>query len=61
MAHSANGHIGTFNHVVQSLPDYSELIIALLILILLLVSIDEIIDFIYVVKDIFTYRGLPFN
>jgi hypothetical protein len=47
--------------MVQSLPDYSELLIALLILVLLLLSIDEIIDFIYVVKEIFTFKGMPFD
>jgi hypothetical protein len=46
---------------MQSLPDYSEMLIALLILILLLLSIDEIMDFLYVVKEIFTFKGMPFD
>ncbi|WP_177187984.1 hypothetical protein [Methanolobus profundi] len=58
---SANGNMSSFAHLVHSLPDYSELIIVLLILLLLLVSIDDIIDFFYVVKDIFSYKGMPFN
>ncbi len=61
MVHSANGHVGSFAHLMQSLPDYSELLIALLILILLLLSIDEIMDFLYVVKEIFTFKGMPFD
>ncbi|WMW22104.1 hypothetical protein RE476_12135 [Methanolobus mangrovi] len=61
MVHSANGHVGAFAHLVQSLPDYSELLIAILILVLLLLSIDEIMDFIYVVKEIFTFKGMPFD
>nr|WP_321496505.1 hypothetical protein [uncultured Methanolobus sp.] len=61
MAHSANGTMGSFAHVVQSLPDYSEFIIALLILILLLISMDEIMDFVYMIREIFTYKSMPFN
>ncbi|MDG6242829.1 MAG: hypothetical protein QCH31_00345 [Methanolobus sp.] len=61
MVHSANESMGSFAHIVQSLPDYSELIIALLILLLLLISLDEITDFIYMVREIFTFRGMPFS
>ncbi|MDI3486986.1 MAG: hypothetical protein PWQ51_1287 [Methanolobus sp.] len=61
MAHSANGTMGSFAHIVQSLPDYSELIIALMILVLLLISMDEIMDFIYMVRDIFIYKSMPFS
>ncbi|WP_094226836.1 hypothetical protein [Methanolobus psychrotolerans] len=61
MVYSSNGNVGSFAHLVQSLPDYSELLIALLILILLLVSMDAIVDFIYMVREIFTFKGMPFN
>ncbi|WMW24238.1 hypothetical protein RE474_09035 [Methanolobus sediminis] len=61
MAHSANGNMGSFAHIVQSLPDYSELIIALLILILLLLSMDEIMHFVYMVRELFTYNSMPFS
>ena len=60
MVHSANGDMGAFAHMLQSLPNYTELTIAILILMLLLVSLDEIIDFICFVKEMFTYRGMPF-
>lgn len=59
MVHSANGNMGTFAHLMQSLPDYSELIIAFLILLLLLVSIDEIMDFLCVVKEACVFKGMP--
>ncbi len=61
MVHATNGNVGTFAHILQSLPDYSELLIALLILILLLVSVDEIVDCIYMVREFFTFRGMPFS
>ncbi|WP_342306070.1 hypothetical protein [Methanolobus sp. ZRKC5] len=61
MVHATNGNVGTFAHILQSLPDYSELLIALLILILLLVSVDEIVDFLYMVRELFTFRNMPFS
>jgi hypothetical protein len=61
MAHSANENMGSFAHLVQSLPDYSELLIVMLILILLLVSMDEIVNFLYMVREIFTFKSMPFS
>lgn len=60
MVHSANNHPGPFAHLTQSIPDYSELIIAFLIFVLLLISIDEILDFVYIIQDVFTFKGMPF-
>lgn len=59
MAHSANENQGTFVHVVQSIPDYSEILILALILALLWMSSDEIMDFMYLIRDAFIYRGGP--
>lgn len=61
MVHVANGNVGIFAHILQSLPDYTELLIALLILILLLASTDEIVDFLYMLREIFTIRSVPFS
>lgn len=57
MVHSASGSPGTFAHVVQSIPDYSEIIIVILILVLLWMSYDEIVSFMSLVRDAFIYRG----
>ena len=59
MVHSANGSHGTLEHMVQSIPDYSEIVILILVLVLLWLSSDEIADFIYLVRDSFIYRGGP--
>lgn len=59
MVHSANRSHGTFAHVVQSIPDYSEIIILVLILALLWMSYDEIMGFMSLVRDAFVYRGGP--
>ncbi|TQD23924.1 hypothetical protein [Methanolobus vulcani] len=61
MAQSTHGTMGSYAHLMQSLPDYSELIIALLIIVLLLISLDEIMDFIYMVRELFTYKSMPFS
>ncbi|MDW7731180.1 MAG: hypothetical protein SCH66_01985 [Methanolobus sp.] len=59
MVHSANRSPGAFAHVVQSIPDYSEIIILILILALLWMSSDEIANFMGLVRDAFIYRGGP--
>lgn len=61
MVQSANGNVSAFAHLTHSLPDYSELIIALLILLLLLVSLDEVSEFFSMVRELFAYKGMPFN
>ncbi|TGC10923.1 hypothetical protein [Methanolobus halotolerans] len=59
MVHSANGSPGTFAHVVQSIPNYSEIIILMLIMLLLWMSSDDIADFVYLMRDVFLYHGGP--
>ena len=59
MVHSTNENHGTFAHVVQSIPDYSEIVILILFLALLWLSSDEIADFTHLVRDAFIYRGVP--
>jgi hypothetical protein len=59
MAQSMNRSSGTFAHVLQSLPDYSEILVVLLILALLAMSSDEIADLIALVRESFIYPGLP--
>ena len=61
MVHATNRNLGTFAHILQSLPDYTELLIALLILVLLLASTDEIVDFLYIVRELFTFWNAPFS
>ncbi|MDY0388132.1 MAG: hypothetical protein RBT65_13615 [Methanolobus sp.] len=60
MVHVTNGNVGIFAHILQSLPDYTELLIALLVLALLLASTDEIVDFLYMVRELFTFWNVPF-
>ena len=60
MVHVTNGNLGTFAHILQSLPDYIELLIAILVLVLLLASMDEIVDFLYIVRELFTFWNAPF-
>ncbi|KXS43347.1 MAG: hypothetical protein AWU59_1161 [Methanolobus sp. T82-4] len=59
MVHETNRNSGTFAHIVQSLPDYSEIIILILVLALLWMSSDEIAHFVDIVRDAFIYRGGP--
>ncbi|MBN2109763.1 MAG: hypothetical protein JW705_01555 [Methanosarcinaceae archaeon] len=59
MVHSANRSHSTFAHVVQSLPDYSEIVVLILVLALLWMSYDEIMGFMSLVRDAFIYHGFP--
>jgi hypothetical protein len=59
MVNSTNQNSGTFEHVTQLIPDYSELIVLLLIIALLWMSSDEIMNFVYIIRDAFIYRGWP--
>ena len=59
MAQSVNRSSGAFAHVLQSIPDYSEILVVLLILALMAMSSDEIADLIALVRESFTYPGLP--
>jgi hypothetical protein len=59
MSQSVNRNSGTFAHALQSIPDYSEVLVMLLILALMAMSSDEISDFISLVRKAFTYPGFP--
>jgi hypothetical protein len=59
MAQSVNKGPGSFAHALQSIPDFSEAIILLLIMALLAMSYDEIVDFFDIVRGVFTYSVSP--
>jgi hypothetical protein len=59
MAQSVNRSSGAFAHALQSIPDYSEILVLLLILALMAMSSDEIADLIALVRESFTYPGPP--
>jgi hypothetical protein len=59
MSQPLNRSSGTFAHALQSIPDYSEVLVLLLILALAAMSSDEIADFISLVREAFTYPGFP--
>jgi hypothetical protein len=59
MSQAVNRSSGTFAHALQSIPDYSEVLVLLLILALMAMSSDEIADFLSLVREAFTYPGFP--
>jgi hypothetical protein len=59
MSQPLNKSSGTFAHALQSIPDYSEVLVLILILALLAMSSDEIADFISLVREAFIYSGFP--
>jgi hypothetical protein len=59
MPQPVNRSSGTFAHALQSIPDYSEVLVMLLILALMAMSSDEIADFLSLVREAFTYPGFP--
>ncbi|WP_292463290.1 hypothetical protein [Methanolobus sp.] len=59
MSQSANKSSGVFVHALQSIPDYSEVLVMLLILALMSMSSDEIADFLSLVREAFIYPGFP--
>ncbi|MDK2833580.1 MAG: hypothetical protein PWP63_667 [Methanolobus sp.] len=59
MAQSVNKSSGRFVHALQSVPDFSEVLVLLLIMALLAMSSDEIVDFFDIVREVFTYSVSP--
>jgi hypothetical protein len=59
MAQSVNKGSGSFAHVLQLVPDFSEIIVLLLIMALLAMSSDEVVDFFDIVRGVFTYPVSP--
>lgn len=61
MVNSINVGHGNFLQIINSLPRYAEVVIILLILVLLVVSFDEIIDFINFIRACFVYPAPPIS
>ncbi|WP_256622525.1 non-structural protein NS4A [Methanolobus chelungpuianus] len=59
MAQSVNKGSGSFAHALQSIPDFSEILVLLLIMALLAMSSDEVVDFFDIVRGVFTYSVSP--
>lgn len=59
MSNILNQKTGTSHPIANITLDYAQVIIALVVLVLLLVSIDRMVDLVSLIRDIFGPNTLP--